>query len=124
MVTAALVLPFVTMTGFARPRAKTTVLPRATILHALIGTFFMPGLLEETIYRAAMLPRLLDDYSALRLSQLVLSSPAANINMSLVFQLTFSLLLFVAMHPINGIFFRPAARSTFCDLRFLSVCGM
>ena len=114
VVTAALVLPFVVLSGFAKRenRSRRADLPIGVKLHALVGTFFMPGLLEESVYRAAMLPRLVKDYSAVAPSQQLLPEMT---NMSLVWQVAWALLIFVGMHPINGLLLRPAARSTFCD---------
>ena len=119
VVTASLLLPFVTLSGFARRDGRTSrgALPRATHARALLGTFIAPGLLEELLYRAALLPRLVDDYSAVDLARgsLLLSEAGS----TLPWQAAGALLIFVGMHPVNGIFLRPAARSTFCDWRFL-----
>jgi predicted Abi (CAAX) family protease len=114
VVTAVLVLPFVILSGFAKRenRASRADLPIGVKLHALVGTFFMPGLLEESVYRAAMLPRLVKDYSAVAPSQQLLQEMA---NMSLIWQVAGALVIFVGMHPINGLLLRPAACSTFCD---------
>ena len=48
-VTAALLLPFVTLSGFARRDSRVCrgSLPRADKARALLWTFFAPGLLEE-----------------------------------------------------------------------------
>lgn len=119
LVTASLLLPFVTLSGFARRdgRASRSALPRAAQARALIGTFVAPGLLEELLYRAALLPRLVDDYSVVDLARgsLLLSEAGR----TLPWQAAGALLIFVGMHPVNGILLRPAARSTFCDWRFL-----
>ena len=119
VVTASLLLPFVTLSGFARRdgRAIRSALPRAAHARALLGTFIAPGLLEELLYRAALLPRLVDDYSAVDLARgsLLLSEAGS----TLPWQAAGALLIFVGMHPVNGIFLRPEARSTFCDWRFL-----
>ena len=119
VVTASLLLPFVTLSGFARRDGRTSrgALPRATHARALLGTFIAPGLLEELLYRAALLPRLVDDYSAVDLASgsLLLSEAGS----TLPWQAAGALLIFVGMHPVNGILLRPAARSTFCDWRFL-----
>jgi len=119
-VTAALLLPFVTLSGFARRDSRVCrgSLPRADKARALLWTFFAPGLLEELVYRAAMLPRLVDNYAAVDLAHgsLLLAHAGSS---TLLWQAVGALLVFVGMHPVNGIFLRPAARATFCDWRFL-----
>jgi hypothetical protein len=116
LVTAAVLLPLVTLSGFVS-RRRYSLTPALT-RRVLFGTFFMPGLLEETIYRAAMLPRLRTNYEAVSFSQVLLSLETENA--VLAWQAAAALAVFVAMHPVNGIFLRKEAGPTFCDWRFLS----
>ena len=77
-------------------------------LSAGIIAFFVPSLLEESIFRVLLLP-----------------SPTST---STVYQLwgwgTLSLVLFIAAHPINAAIYLRAARPTFFDPLFLAFAGL
>lgn len=70
--------------------------------------FFVPSLLEESIFRVLLLP-----------------SPTTR---PATFQLlawgSLSLVLFIAAHPINALLYLKAARPTFFDPLFLSFAGL
>lgn len=78
------------------------------VLSAGAIAFWVPALLEESIFRVLLLPR-----------------PAAEISgLELMGWLTLSLVLFVAAHPINGLLYLKAARPTFFDPLFLIFAGL
>ena len=70
--------------------------------------FWVPAVLEESIFRVLLLPR-----------------PDAAISvLELIGWLVLSLVLFVAAHPLNGMLYLKAARSTFFDPIFLACAGL
>jgi len=119
----AILLPAALLSGFARRsnRARRRALPRAVKLRVLVGTFFVPGLLEEIVFRAALLPRLHGEYADLD-GQVLLLEPSADWGLALRSGL--ALAAFVAMHPVNAMLLRKEARPTFCDWRFLAAAAV
>ena len=118
---AALLLPAAVISGFARRgnRARRRALPCAVKLRVLIGTFFAPGLLEEIVFRAALLPRLRrhGEYAEMY-DDVLLLEPSADWGLAL--RCGLALAAFVAMHPVNAMLLRRKALPTFCDWRFLA----
>ena len=112
--TTVLLLPFAVLSGFVRRRTRH--LPAMLQARVLIASFFTPALLEETVYRAAMLPRRTDDEKT-ALAQLWSAACGAG-DRDLAWRTGGALAVFVAMHPANGILLRPKARAVFCDWRF------
>jgi predicted Abi (CAAX) family protease len=95
MAAAAVLLPTAMLSGFVQreKRRPRQTLPRGVKLRALAGTLFVPGLLEETVFRAAMLPRLHDNYGDLPSGQcLMLDQSASILKLSRV---TLALIVFV-----------------------------
>src|SRR5262249_12475675 len=72
------------------------------------GTFFLPGVFEETLFRVLLLPHLRE--AAPRWRVLLCGAVA--------------LTLFVLWHPWNAWLFAPAARPIFYNGVFLSLAGL
>lgn len=68
--------------------------------------FFVPSLLEESIFRVMALP-----------------SPA-NAGPRWILWAAISLVIFIAVHPLNGMTYLKAARATFVDPIFLACAGL
>jgi len=75
----------------------------------LVITFFVPSLFEETLFRAMLLPRT--------------GEPGFNLRTRTGWDL-FGLVVFVAMHPLNALLFRPEARPVFCAPVFLALAAL
>ena len=102
MAAAVALLPTAMLSGFVQreKRRPRQTLPRGVKLRALAGTFFVPGLLEETVFRAAMLPRLHDNYGDLPSGVcLMVDQSAASLNLS---RLTLALIVFVGYVRARG----------------------
>ncbi|MEB3321287.1 MAG: CPBP family glutamic-type intramembrane protease, partial [Synechococcaceae cyanobacterium] len=102
---AALVLPAGLRSGFLR-RRRPSPLP-VLLLHAA-GLFVMPALVEELIFRVALLPHPLEG-----------EPPATALAWAAL-----SLGLFVAYHPIAGRLWYPPGRRLFRQPRFLLPCAL
>ncbi|KAG2492645.1 hypothetical protein HYH03_009061 [Edaphochlamys debaryana] len=103
---AAVSLPLGLATGFFNPRQR--VRDTSLVLRVSAGAFVVPALLEEAVFRAALLPHpAVDPAGAL--------GPAAFARAAVG-----PLALFVVAHLANP---RPQSRAVFQDWRFLALAG-
>jgi len=70
--------------------------------------FIFPSLLEETFFRAVLIPNDTKDKGALKI----------------IFYLSISTLLFVLWHPLNALTINPSAQDYFLDGRFLFIATL
>ena len=98
----ACALPVGFASGFFQP--EVAPIPTARLALLPLYLFLRPALVEELIFRAALLPR---DPKRVRMPQLIVVSALA-------------LTVFVASHPLHGLLTRPAALPLFLNPVFLS----
>lgn len=106
---AVLALPI----GFASGllRFEITDIGPARILRLAGIAFVLPALFEESLFRALLLPHKDEPAAPARFGAWWMWAAA-------------SLIVFVAMHPINAWLLRPAARPVFYDPAFLACAGL
>ncbi|MEM9569170.1 MAG: CPBP family glutamic-type intramembrane protease [Cyanobacteria bacterium P01_E01_bin.34] len=100
---AAIVIPVGLLTGLL---TWEPVKDKRLALQAGAIAFFVPSLLEESIFRIMALPRPAEAGSRWLLWAVI------------------SLVIFIAVHPLNGMTYLKAARSTFVDPIFLACAGL
>ena len=93
-------------TGFLKIELMTATPRMFAIIPVLI--FIRPALIEETVFRGAFVPHVREEQS--RASVLVSAA--------------LSLIVFVAMHPLNGIFFKTSAHDVYIHPVFLASAAL
>lgn len=102
----ALVIPIGLRNGLLQRRRADG--PGRAVLARSLGLLLMPALVEESLFRVALLPRPLEGAPALA----VLGWSSLGVG------------LFVLYHPLAGRLWYPAGRRLFMDRRFLLACGL
>ncbi|MEL7084799.1 MAG: CPBP family glutamic-type intramembrane protease [Cyanobacteria bacterium P01_G01_bin.4] len=100
---AAIVIPVGLLTGLLTWEPVTD---KRLALQAGAIAFFVPSLLEESIFRVIALPH------------------PAEAGPRWLLWAAISLMIFIAVHPLNGMTYLKAARSTFIDPIFLACAGL
>jgi len=93
-------------TGFLKIELMNATPRMFAIIPVLI--FIRPALIEETVFRGAFVPHVREERS----------------RASVVVAAVLSLMVFVAMHPLNGMFFKTAAYGVYIHPIFLSSAAL